>query len=109
MDVAEAVNWYRKAADQGLAQAQCKLGECYYSGWGVEKDEAEAVNWYRKAADQGLAEAQYKLGRCYYSGRGVEEDMKEAVVCSRIRCPLSKVADTIRKTMYASAFRIQGA
>jgi hypothetical protein len=52
------VNWYRKAAEQGLAVAHSGLGQCYYNGYGVESNAVEAVNWYRKAAEQGLADAQ---------------------------------------------------
>ena len=60
-DDKQAVEWWRKAADQGHAEAQASLGELYYNGRGVEKDEKQAVEWWRKAADQGHAEAQYKL------------------------------------------------
>jgi TPR repeat protein len=70
-DDAEAVKWYRKAAEQGLAEAQYNLGVMYDEGEGVPKDDAEAVKWYRKAAEQGLAEAQYNLGVMYAKGRGV--------------------------------------
>jgi TPR repeat protein len=59
---AEAVTWYRKAADQGLAGAQSNLGGMYEKGQGVPQDYAEAANWYRKAGHQGLAEAQNNLG-----------------------------------------------
>ena len=52
-DKAEAVSWYRKAADQGHAVAQFNLGVCYAKGTDIAKDKAEAVSWYRKAADQG--------------------------------------------------------
>ena len=55
---AEAVKWYRKAADQGHASAQCNLGLMYDNGEGVPENDAEAVKWYRKAADQGHAKAQ---------------------------------------------------
>src|SRR5205814_6910270 len=48
----EAANWYRKAADQGLAHAQYNLGICYDVGHGVPRDYEEAVKWFRKAADQ---------------------------------------------------------
>ena len=60
-DDKQAVEWWRKAADQGHAAAQYKLGVAYYFGRGVEKDDKQAVEWFRKAADQGHAEAQYKL------------------------------------------------
>ena len=52
-DYAEAVKWYRKAADQGYAAAQTNLGLMYAHGQGVPQDYVEAVKWYRKAADQG--------------------------------------------------------
>jgi hypothetical protein len=41
---AEAVNWYRKAADQGHAKAQFNLGLMYNNGEGVPENDAEAVN-----------------------------------------------------------------
>ena len=56
-DYAEAVRWYRKAADQGDADAQFCLGVMYYNGNGVKQDYAEAVRWYFKAAEQGHEEA----------------------------------------------------
>ena len=78
-DYIEAVKWYRKAAEQGNAKAQCNLGVCYGNGRGVSKDESEAVKWYRKAAEQGNANAQFNLGVCYDNGRGVSKDESEAV------------------------------
>ena len=59
---AEAMRWYRKAADQGNAIAQYNLGWMYENGRGVVQDDAEAMQWYRKAADQGYAAAQYNIG-----------------------------------------------
>lgn len=43
----EAVRWYRIAADQGLAVAQCNLGVMYDDGLGVQQDHIEAARWYR--------------------------------------------------------------
>ena len=75
----EAVKWYRKAADQGHASAQCNLGLCYEYGIGVTQSYTEAVKWYRKAADQGNMYAQYNLGLCYEYGTGVTQSRTEAV------------------------------
>ena len=50
------MEYLKKSAEMGYAPAQCKLGDCYANGQGVEEDEAKAVQWYRKAADQGYAE-----------------------------------------------------
>ena len=77
-DEAEAVKWFRKAAEQNVADAQFSLGVCYANGRGVTKDDAEAVKWFRKAAEQNLADAQYNLGVCYDSGEGVAKDEVEA-------------------------------
>src|SRR6266853_1450322 len=77
-DEAEAVKWFRKAAEQNVADAQFSLGVCYANGRGVTKDDAEAVKWFRKAAEQNFADAQYNLGVCYDSGEGVAKDEVEA-------------------------------
>ncbi len=77
-DYMEATKWYRKAAEQGHAQAQTNLGVVYANGEGVEQDYMEAVKWYRKAAEQGHALAQTNLGSKYAKGEGVEQDFVEA-------------------------------
>ena len=75
---AEAVKWYRKAAEQGNADAQYNLGVMYDHGRGVPQDDAEAVGWYRKAAEQGYAKAQFNLGNMYITGLGVPLDYAQA-------------------------------
>jgi hypothetical protein len=77
-DYAEAVKWYRKAADQGNALGQVSLGHMYKSSSGVKQDYAEAVKWYRKAADQGNALGQASLGYMYENGKGVKQDYVES-------------------------------
>jgi TPR repeat protein len=74
------VKWYRKAADQGYAQAQHTLGIFYAEGDGVAKDQVEALKWYRKAADQGYAAAQYTLGICYAEGDDVVKDQVGPII-----------------------------
>ena len=68
-DYAEAVKWYRKAAEQGFAGAQFALGRMYAEGKGVPLDEVEATKWYRLAADQGHEEARNvlkgEIWRCF--------------------------------------------
>ena len=68
---AEAVKWFRLAAEQGFANAQFSLGVMYANGEGVLKDDAEAVKWFRLAADQGFADAQAALGWMYMNGLSV--------------------------------------
>jgi TPR repeat protein len=78
-DHAEAAKWYRKAAEQGHAQAQCRYGWRCAEGKGVEQSDEEAVKWFRLAAAQGDADARYKLGEAYRTGRGVEVDFVQGV------------------------------
>jgi TPR repeat protein len=73
-DAAEAVRWWRLAAEQGDAMAQSGLGIMYRSGRGVPEDDAEAVRWFRLAAEQGYALPQYFLGNMYDNGDGVPRD-----------------------------------
>jgi tetratricopeptide (TPR) repeat protein len=75
----QAVQWYRKAAEQGHAGAQYSLGRMYDLGWGVAEDNDQAVQWYRKAAEQGHAGAQYNLGMMYDRGGGGAKDAIQAV------------------------------
>ena len=82
-DEQEAVVWFRRAAYQGLADAQFILGLMYYQGEGVAKDEQEAVVWIRRAADQGLADAQFILGLMHLKGKGVAQDPKQAAAWLR--------------------------
>jgi len=91
-DEAEAVQLFRKAAEQGNADAQVALGRRYLDGVGVGRDEAEAIRWFHKAAkqDDGFAtqylkaiedgdpEAQIDLARDYSFGVGFVENETEA-------------------------------
>ena len=62
-DYAKAMEWYRKAADRGLADAEYSVGVLYENGWGVTKDIDRAKGWYQKAADQGDGSARVRLQR----------------------------------------------
>ena len=73
-DDAEAVAWFRRAAEQGAAWAQYELGNRYHYGSGVPQDDAEAVAWYRRAAERGDSWAQFVLGLRYADGQGVPQD-----------------------------------
>ena len=75
IDNAEAVKWYRKAAEQGYAIAQYNLDYSLVSGHGVEKNPTEALNWYQKAAEQGIAKAQTIVG-IYYHQKGESAQAK---------------------------------
>ena len=42
----EQFDLYMKAAELGNAEAQCKIGGCYYLGRGVDEDHNKAFIWY---------------------------------------------------------------
>ena len=75
---AEAVRWYRLAADQGHAAAQLALGNAYKNGQGVPQDDAEAFRWYQLAVEQGHFRAQIDLAKNYLEGFGVSQDYELA-------------------------------
>jgi len=62
-DDAQAVSWYRKAADAGDGFGMSALGYMYETGRGVPRNDAQAVIWYRKGAEAGNAYAVEALKR----------------------------------------------
>ncbi|MBF0161556.1 MAG: sel1 repeat family protein, partial [Magnetococcales bacterium] len=82
-DTGKAEFWLRKAAEQGLAKAQYRLGRLYDKGQGVDQDLPGAAAWYRQAAEQGVTAAQNNLGNLYRDGRGVLQDHEAAVTWYR--------------------------
>ncbi len=88
-------------AENGYADAQYAMGQCYQYGNEVEHSFSEAMKWYLKAAGQGHeaanealygfynkelvkrakqgeAKAQYQLGLCYLHGVGVDKNRATA-------------------------------
>ena len=78
-NAAKSFDWFRKAAEQGLAVAQNELGRCYLNGEGVEINLAQAFEWFQKAATKGNVAAQNSVGDCYMRGWGVKNDPIQAV------------------------------
>lgn len=76
---AEAVKWWRKAADQGDARSQLNLALWMEEGSKIPRDLVGAAKWYRKLAESGMAFAQAKLGNFYRNGRGVDKDVPSAI------------------------------
>ena len=48
----QALAWYQKAANQGVAQAQNNLGAMYANGLGVAKNYQQAKAWWQKVLAQ---------------------------------------------------------
>jgi len=81
---AQAVEWFRKAADQGLVSAQLAMGDALRSGSGVEKDLSASASWYKKAAEQGNDVARQRLNAM--TGR-----MMDPVVDALVQPPNAEV------------------
>ena len=77
-DYARAAFWFRKAADQGIANARYNLGVLYHQGLGVKPNMNEAIYWYNQASKLGHPEAQYNLGIAYIEGIGVTYSPQKA-------------------------------
>jgi TPR repeat protein len=74
-DRIEAGNWWKKAADQGNADAQYGLG-CLYDQ--ILGGRPQAFQWFVKAAQQGQPNAQYSVALAYFYGDyGVATDKSE--------------------------------
>lgn len=73
--------WYSANgnAEQGLDEAQFRIGGLYIKGLGVSQDYTQAMEWYLKAAEQGLEEAQYRIGILYEDGLGVSQNYSQAM------------------------------
>ncbi len=59
----QAVDWFRKAAEQELPDAQYSLARALLSGEGAKKDLLGAEKWYRAASENGIVEAHYRLAK----------------------------------------------
>jgi TPR repeat protein len=83
-DDLEAVDWFRKAAEQGDSMGEAWLGFSYFVGFaGVPEDRAEALRWYRKAAKQGNAVGEAGLGMMFMYGVVVPHDYDQAAMWFR--------------------------
>ncbi len=69
--------WMEKAAQQGDAESQFRLGQFYLSDLGFDDDKL-AFEWFIKAAEQGYPEAEHAVGCCYAYNLYVDTDYYEA-------------------------------
>ncbi|KAL4069273.1 hypothetical protein J3A83DRAFT_4373564 [Scleroderma citrinum] len=67
-----------KDVQEELVIAIYEVGQCFFQGWGVRKDQKMAVSYYRLAAKLGDMDAQQDLAFCLTNGKGCKKDKKEA-------------------------------
>ena len=77
-DNAEAMTWFRKAADQNNPIAERYVAEMYFKGRGVDVDNMEAAKWLRMSADQDDAQSEYNLAVLYTQGQGVPRNLQRS-------------------------------
>ena len=62
--------WFKKAADQGHAEAQFHLGTMYFAGLGVDKKYTTALQYFTLAGHAGHTRSLYNLGMMHLHGLG---------------------------------------
>lgn len=65
-DYEAALRWYRRAAGQGIPEAQYALGLLYELGYGTEVDAAEAEYWYGRAIASGYCPGELDIEAYWY-------------------------------------------
>jgi TPR repeat protein len=76
-----SLQWFQKAADKGVPDAQTRVALAYLQGAaGIEKDESIAAEWALKAAQQGHAPAQSLYGSMLVRGEGTPKNPAKAAV-----------------------------
>jgi TPR repeat protein len=71
-------------AQQGELDAQLRVADVFFSGYGRPMDYEAAAHWYRLAAEQGNARAQFNLGYMLAAGEGAAQDCAEAMKWYRL-------------------------
>lgn len=74
-----AIDYYRKSASLGHAEAFNSLACLYENGDGVQKDEREACVLFYLAAQKGSSHGKFNLARCYEWGIGTKQSWASAV------------------------------
>ena len=74
-----ALNWYRRAAEQGLVRAEANLANMLLRGQGVDQDPREAATWFHRAAVAGHVISQFNIGQMYRKGLAVPQDNAKAL------------------------------
>lgn len=78
-EIVHAMNYFHAAVQHGSIPSLVDLGNCYFYGHGIEKNESRAVELYRRAANVGYPSGQLRLGECFYAGVGAHKDLDKAV------------------------------
>jgi TPR repeat protein len=64
-DADEAVAWFVRSAEQGLAASQLALGDLYATDQPGARDPVASRRWYERAAAQGNEAARARLAEIF--------------------------------------------
>ena len=81
-DIAKALEWLKKAATAGHAEAQDTICQLYYYApdyMGEMPKDSDTAEWFKQLAENGIAWAQNVLGEIYFAGLGVAKDEEAAL------------------------------
>jgi len=76
---AQAMEYYKQAADKKYAPAMTSLASMYREGRGCVRDLPSALDCYRKAAALADLEAIFSLGEMHEAGEGVSKNLEFAI------------------------------
>lgn len=80
----KAEQWIRRAAEQGLLEAQSVLSDFYRDGRGeLQPSDLQAVKWLSPGVAKNYSEALLRMGFMHQYGRGVSTNKAEAAKCYR--------------------------
>lgn len=85
-EAVKAVEWYRKAADTNLPEAQFMVGWCLQHGLGCRPDDQDYEQWFKKAASNGCKDVRYYI----------TEKCKGCTIC-RKWCPSGAISGGVKK------------
>lgn len=83
-DLASAVSFYERAANQGHAVACYSLAALLAEGRGCARDLARSLHWYHRAAELGDRDALHVMGTICAGGVGVAADPAVALAWWRL-------------------------
>ena len=108
-----AAQYYKKAADAGLAEAQIRYGVCCEEGKGVPQDLDQAERYYTLAGEQGSDDALERLDGLMKKRSGSPDPAPAAVpaapkapVSAALEAQYEKAYALYQKRQYAEALRL---
>jgi len=102
-DPAEAVVWFRKAAELAFTPSQVNLGVIYATGRGAPQDFVEAATWFRKAAEHGVAVVAQERAGGRDLGRMPVQIFEMGRAMGRAQSALARLVEAIEHVVHGRA------